>query len=373
MDSELSDNSSHEEPEINPEPIDGWPKLAQTMATTPEFAAFPRFRDLNAKSLLYYQCQLTNLQSKLHTLEYQDLSDGKKWNRYGGRLVEMTESEQFKTIEEIRTVLKKYNKALLLHSQVCALPNPEPFNMRTLRKWLRHREGGKCSIFDSNGLVSTWGDLTADGDANADSLWKQFGRLVWGLVRTRTLPNNDSDLALTAPRVELDGLTHWIAVELIPFRRALMKRWKNRKSKGQDEEKNSVGKIEKIDKRRREAKKEATKKQETLVKWSKSGALKVTSTISTLVACLMPVVAISVLSQLHGLTNLLLCLAGFALLFALGIIFLTQGTSKRTEVFAATAAYVVSSSPLIIWLTNWCIGSLQSWSFSYRFLQRPSL
>jgi VIT1/CCC1 family predicted Fe2+/Mn2+ transporter len=66
--------------------------------------------------------------------------------------------------------------------------------------------------------------------------------------------------------------------------------------------------------------------------------LRLTSFFSTIIACLLPVIAISVLSQVHGTRNLLLCLAGFSLVFALGLIAMTQGTSKRTEVFAATAA-----------------------------------
>lgn len=80
------------------------------------------------------------------------------------------------------------------------------------------------------------------------------------------------------------------------------------------------------------------KKEDTLESWGDKTALRVTSTISTVIACLLPVIAISILSQLHGLRNLLICLAGFAIFFALALIFLTQGTSSRTEIFAATAA-----------------------------------
>ncbi|OCL11259.1 hypothetical protein AOQ84DRAFT_287605 [Glonium stellatum] len=54
--------------------------------------------------------------------------------------------------------------------------------------------------------------------------------------------------------------------------------------------------------------------------------------------CLLPVVAITVLSQLHGYRDLLLCLAGFVAIFALGLIFLTSGTTTRVEIFTATAA-----------------------------------
>jgi hypothetical protein len=79
------------------------------MGKTPDVAAFPRFRDLNVKSLLYYQCQLTILRSKLHKLEYEDAAAGECWNVWADDLVEATESEQFKTIKEMRIVLKEYS------------------------------------------------------------------------------------------------------------------------------------------------------------------------------------------------------------------------------------------------------------------------
>ena len=76
--------------------------------------------------------------------------------------------------------------------------------------------------------------------------------------------------------------------------------------------------------------------KETLTKYSERTIMRVTSSISTVMACLLPTVAITVLSQVHGLRNLLLCLAGFAIVFASGLIFL--GTATRVEIFAATAA-----------------------------------
>jgi hypothetical protein len=201
--------------------------------------------------------------------------------------------------------------------------------MRTLRKWLRHEECANFQVRGRDGLENTWGDVRKNPDEDVGSLWKQFRGLLWGLVWTRTPAKGDSDLAVTAPQIKVDGLTRWVAMEFVPFRRAFAKSQKAKKAKSQDVEKTAAPSIRRVRK---------VKKQETLVSWSENGALRLTSTISTLVACLMPVVAISVLSQLHGIKNLLLCLAGFSLLFALGLIFLTQGTSKRTEVFAATAA-----------------------------------
>ena len=43
----------------------GWPRLAEIMADVPEFAAFPRYRDLNLRNLLFYKAQIDNLKLKI--------------------------------------------------------------------------------------------------------------------------------------------------------------------------------------------------------------------------------------------------------------------------------------------------------------------
>src|SRR6266496_2111991 len=53
-------------------PLHGWPELAKTIEKYPDFEAFPTFRDLNIKSLLYYQCQLSQLREELHEIEWMD-------------------------------------------------------------------------------------------------------------------------------------------------------------------------------------------------------------------------------------------------------------------------------------------------------------
>lgn len=205
--------------------------------------------------------------------------------------------------------------------------------MRTLIKWLRSRNHGDFKVNGRDGLENTWGDVHEDPEKGVGGLWQQFGQLVWGLIWMRPREKCDLDLAATAPHTEVDGLTRWVAAELIPFRRNLRKSRKKNKQKPNDIEMTASNTTS----RNQNAKKDV-KKEETLVSWSESGSLRFTSGLSTVIACLLPVVAISVLSQLHGIRELLLCLAGFSVVFALGMIFCTQGTSKRAEIFAATAA-----------------------------------
>lgn len=215
--------------------------------------------------------------------------------------------------------------------------------MRTLRSWLVRPDGAFSNVRDYNGPVTTWGNLVNNPDDEQKGLWSQLGSVVWSLFWPKKMSrsNNNPDLALTKPLTKVDGLTHWWASQLVPFSKALKRRWnlkekRNSKKKPQDIEERADTEAGSISSRAPfESKME---KEKTLEYWSEDSALRLTSFFSTIVACLLPVIAISVLSQVHGTRNLLLCLAGFSLVFALGLIAMTQGTSKRTEVFAATAA-----------------------------------
>lgn len=79
------------------------------MGGNPDLSAFPRFRDLNVKSLLYYQCQLTILRSKLHKMEYDDCAQGNDWAEFADDLVE-SNSPQLQLVKEMRVVLKEYSE-----------------------------------------------------------------------------------------------------------------------------------------------------------------------------------------------------------------------------------------------------------------------
>lgn len=115
-DGDDDDETDHDiapaEDKLPDDAVEGWPQLAQLMANTPDFAAFPRFRDLNVKSLLYYQCELHSLQKKLHKLEHADKAhpQRKRYSLYADYLVnEVNASEQLETIRKIRKVLKEYS------------------------------------------------------------------------------------------------------------------------------------------------------------------------------------------------------------------------------------------------------------------------
>jgi hypothetical protein len=94
-------------------PCHGWPELVQVMVKYPCFECFSAFRDLNIKSLLYYQAQLTQLREDLHKTEWGDHNKGGDRARLCANvnlLGKNVGKEQLDKVKEIREVLKEYSK-----------------------------------------------------------------------------------------------------------------------------------------------------------------------------------------------------------------------------------------------------------------------
>jgi Family of unknown function (DUF6594) len=108
---EGGDGDGDDDLELPKPPVEGWPHVALLMSKTPDFAAFSRFRELNIKSLLYYQAQLTTLKAELHKQEYEDKRGTAPQFASRADFLMMSEgSAQLKLIKEIRVVLKEYSK-----------------------------------------------------------------------------------------------------------------------------------------------------------------------------------------------------------------------------------------------------------------------
>jgi hypothetical protein len=102
--------------------VDGWPFLANLIAETPDFEAFPRFRELNIKTLLYYQVELAYLEGKLKNIEQIDFmkmgQDSDRYSRRADKLIQCQDEpsnpkshKQWKMVLRIRNVLKEYSMA----------------------------------------------------------------------------------------------------------------------------------------------------------------------------------------------------------------------------------------------------------------------
>jgi hypothetical protein len=210
---------------------------------------------------------------------------------------------------------------LLQYSQISTLPEPEAHNTKTLRKWLGSSSGNHFQC-KGQGEEKTWGDpFRVDDDPSmAQQFWTLLKSFFWSHP-----PSDRLDLVAARPKEEIDGFTRWVATGWIPFWANWCKQWRKKHSTDQE-------------KLQSETAKEASTPAPTLATYSGHTMFRFTSGVSTIVACLLPTIAITVLTQVHGTRNLLLCLAGFAIIFASGLIFLTSGTASRVEIFAATAA-----------------------------------
>jgi hypothetical protein len=170
-----------------------------------------------------------------------------------------------------------------------------------------------------------------------------------------------SHLDLVVPRKskDVDGLTRWVASEFVPFWHRLCKAFKRTENPVRDEEGLPSAVIEKRPSntstfsqrmwealRRKkspevtqvEISEDARKAQPTLITYSMSRMLRFTSFVATVVACLLPTVAIAVLSTMHTTAELLGFIALFTAIFAIGLMVLTDSGTSRTEIFTATAA-----------------------------------
>jgi hypothetical protein len=87
----------------------------------PEFESFSRFRELNVKTLLYYQVELAYLEGQLKVLEDADsrrrgLPEG-DYAKWAVNLIQCQEgpsdlrkNKQWKVVDKIRKILKEYSK-----------------------------------------------------------------------------------------------------------------------------------------------------------------------------------------------------------------------------------------------------------------------
>jgi hypothetical protein len=112
------------------QPCHGWPKLVDVMVEHPGFESFQAFRDLNLKSLLYYQAELVQLREELHEIEWQDHRKGGEQKDFCSDIQTLlltrkdgeAAQKQLKKIKRIREVLKEYSKTLT-HTTTAKVPS----------------------------------------------------------------------------------------------------------------------------------------------------------------------------------------------------------------------------------------------------------
>jgi hypothetical protein len=256
--------------------------------------------------------------------------------------------------------------ALLQFSKISELQKADSHNVECLRRCLKTVERYAIAGAGSH----TWGNIS-DPKKEQARLTQLFLGLFTNHFSSHELqPEDDKDKKyfkehLIVPRQrKTDALTLWVAKKFVPFYHALFKAHQHQpnsqdqpNSNGFDpeagEKKTSIRSSSwtgmsasktwaswssrSVAKPSRESTPPCKEIQDTLTRYSREWMVRITSIITTVVACLLPTVAITVLTKLHTMGETLGAIALFTALFAIGLSFLT-GESTRVEIFTATAA-----------------------------------
>ncbi|RYP14609.1 hypothetical protein DL765_006280 [Monosporascus sp. GIB2] len=112
----------------------GYPKLAGFMSKAKEHAIFRKFQSLNARNLLYYQSELTDLEAQLQQVD-RDLDDTepdalKSWNKFSA------EKTREILVHKLRSTLADYNSAMLQYDQILNLGSPRYEHVQGLKEWI---------------------------------------------------------------------------------------------------------------------------------------------------------------------------------------------------------------------------------------------
>lgn len=338
-------------------PVPGWPSLARVIADHPEFEAFPSFSDLAIKSLLYYHVELISLRKDLHKAEWADYRDleGGDLTRYAENLSLLIAArekaiqdntqlpQQWILMQKIRTTLDQYSQssqtssgnitnpmnqidaALQQLSNVSDFMKADNGNVQSLKECVKHF----CSRGPLEGDgASTWGN-THEKSRDWKSLWARFYGLFTSIFVPPDLGPHPTPFVfqedLIFPRQGSkppDSLTLWVLHSFIPFyghlRRSFLSLWY----------------------RQRGIEKQSTIHSEKILTsyYSPHYILRFTFVVITVVACLLPTVAIIVLAKVNSKDLILKLLTAFTAIFALGLIFLSS-SSTREQIFLATIGY----------------------------------
>jgi len=152
---------------------------------------------------------------------------------------------------------------------------------------------------------SAWGDPTAQ-QALPKPMAEAMLSLISAFFWKEDGPSDDRDLVATHPPKKLDGLTRWVREDWTPFYHVYLKKRKTTQAKA--------------------------------VTYRETTMLRFTAGVTMVIACILPTVAIGVLTTAKTTMQKLLYIGGFTALFAIGVMWLTDAGTSRLSVFTATAA-----------------------------------
>jgi hypothetical protein len=293
-----------------PDLVIGYPKLAAKIGILPEAGMYRRFSALNAQNLLYYQAELTYLERKL---KEQQLRDNHEKQGHGPdygvdwywlmHSPEEGDALQLGLVHRIRILLKEYSKCLTiifqiffghLHHQDQALvhqstvlnyPDPGKWDLHHLQNYLQSPEMGPLALSGEDATI-------------------------WGSVLDRK--SHKPDLVALRPRAKKDAFSEWAAENTIfnLFKCGCARFMKPSRVHG------TVG-------------------------YEDTTIYRITYWITSILASLIPIASIVVLYCVNSMPARLGVIAVFNVLVS--VCLMAFANAKRAEVFAVTAAYVLSA------------------------------
>jgi len=254
---------------------------------------------------------------------------------------------------------------LLQYSQINELPAADSFNVCTLRKWLQNPDSANRAFHIEDHGSDSWGDLKKHPVER--TLGQQFIHMLRSLsiFWVEKEEPNLHHLVVPGKCKDVDGLTRWVTNEWIPFWHKIRSRLARPAPKsaiGHDPEAPHLINKEGINSastfvsrifRRKPLSKpptdntpgNTTTARSKLITYRIGRIRTFTSFITTVVACLLPTAAIAILATMHSTPKVLGFIGLFTAIFAMGLMGLTDSGTSRTEIFTATAAYVLRGKP----------------------------
>ncbi|KAK0619107.1 hypothetical protein B0T14DRAFT_495936 [Immersiella caudata] len=200
-------------------------------------------------------------------------------------IVQNPSSPQWRTVLELRECLHQYNRALIELAQVSALPKPSTIKVQALFQWMMDGSG-------------QGGNSKVNGS----------GSKAWG------------NQSLIPPPPRLPERTRALLRSVFLF-------WKDQPGRTNRDfvmpcnvQTENRGGFE-----------------DTFGTHPDTNMQRFTTAAATILACLLPTLAISMLTTARGMTETLLYIGGFTILFAIGLMILARETTTL-QIFTATAA-----------------------------------
>ncbi|KAK3652931.1 hypothetical protein LTR56_004879 [Elasticomyces elasticus] len=258
------------------------------MSEHSESAQVLRFGDINVQNILYLQAEISALRQDLRAAEKQanDSQSGDPrlfavdWYTLAHTLDDDGKlNGQWQKVLQLRQLMKEYNEAVLHYHQMSVLPSPSPRDKHSLQEWVR---------------------------------WPYLGGISF-LGRDREIWTEGRDLVSIGHRPRSNRLHDWISGWLMPAA------------------------YRSIGRRIAPCRPATTDFGESLVEYSDSAVSKTASLVGTVLASILPVLAIVALYLVQGTGVRLGLITVFSAIFSTCVWLLHDG--EIVAVFSATSAF----------------------------------